>query len=256
MSNFDKMTEKQKLAWHEAIAEINRYNIGAREDPDHYEWHFDWHEETRAGRGQVFSAMFIDGEHYAQVFMDVYGFPSVSVAALDIMHNSSDEECPCDFCVAAREADEQVFQDDLNGVRGKVYNLGDGYTAVDYSKTRVVAPQGPRGPQGPQGPQFNSRPLEADYTVAPGEWLLEWMEENHISIVTLAHFLNWEVRWLKRFLKGKHPVDSVIASDLEAITKIPAKSWLAFQEKYDKDKERLKKTLWKRVLAGFLGVRL
>jgi hypothetical protein len=102
MGNLEDMTKCQRKDWPKVIEEINRYHVGATDDPDHYDWHFDWAEEVKPGRGQSFSALFVDGEHFAQVMMDVYGFPTVSVCALDILHNSSDEECPCEFCTKER----------------------------------------------------------------------------------------------------------------------------------------------------------
>jgi plasmid maintenance system antidote protein VapI len=269
VNNAWKMTERQLAAWPDAIAEINRYHVEASDNPDHPDWHFDWFEETRAGRGQVFSALFIDGEHFAQIFMDVYGSPTVSVAALDIMHNGSDEECPCDFCTKERWdeysdeelADEYQYALDHN----QPVKLAELRAYADSRPTKIIFPSGPSGFQGPigvvvsprevtvQDRMFNDRPAaKTNYAVAPGEYLREWMEENFVSARPLANFMSLEQRWLKRFLDGKEPVDDQLARNLEILTKIPAASWLAFEKQYREDKERLKKTFWKRVLASFL----
>lgn len=257
MGNLEDMTERQRAAWPEAVAEINRYHVEASENPDHYDWTFKWFEESRPGRGRMFDALFINGEHFAQVMMDVYGTPTVSVCALDIMHNGSDEECPCEFCKAERDEEDarwetiteefaphQAHPLTVTKTKGDIELI----THPDLSTYKGL----PKEEMEDQ--MFNTRPIEADYAVAPGEWLREWMQENGVSAVTLAHFLNWEMRWLKRFLKGKQPVDAVIAQDLAMVTKIPAKSWLAFQEQYDKDRTRLIPT-WRRVLADLFGIK-
>lgn len=99
-------TERQAAAWPEAVARINRYGVGAPEDPTAYGWTLNWHDETRPGRGHYLDAQFNDGEHFAQITMDVYGSPVVSVATLDWLHSDGNEDCDCDPCQAEREADD------------------------------------------------------------------------------------------------------------------------------------------------------
>ena len=98
-------TERQSRDWPDAIARIRQHGVHVEEDPTAYGWQLDWHEEVRPGRGHYLSAVWNDGEHFAQVVMDVYGSPSVSVAALDWIHSDADEECGCGPCEAEREAD-------------------------------------------------------------------------------------------------------------------------------------------------------
>lgn len=99
-----EFTERQAAAWPDAIAEVQRY-VDTSVSFGLHNWTVEWDEESRPGRGHAFDGVWCDGEHLVQIRMDVYGHPSVSVAAVDWLHNSSDEECPCEPCAAARKAD-------------------------------------------------------------------------------------------------------------------------------------------------------
>lgn len=100
-----EMTERQAAAWTEAVAELQRFSSSI---PDELgRWDVIWQDETRPGRGQALDARFNDGEHFAQITMDVYGFPRTSVAELEWIHASEDEECPCGH------ADEEPEPDGL-----------------------------------------------------------------------------------------------------------------------------------------------
>lgn len=97
-------TERQAKAFPEAITEAQRYVDGhIHDDITHGHWTVSWAEEFRPGRGQQFSGVWCDGEHLVHVLMDVYGYPSVSVAEVTWLHSSSDEECDCDPCTTTRE---------------------------------------------------------------------------------------------------------------------------------------------------------
>jgi hypothetical protein len=102
-------TERQAKAWPAAVAEIQRYvdTSTVPEDLNHHEWTVQWEDETRPGRGHRLNAVWSDGEYVAQVLMDVYGGPSVSVGEVTWIHNSSDEECLCGPCEAQRRADDE-----------------------------------------------------------------------------------------------------------------------------------------------------
>lgn len=98
----EEFTEAQAKAWPEAIAEIQGYvdtSTVSAALSDCY-WNVEWEEETRPGRGHRFNAIWCDGEYFAQVLMDVYGYPSISIAETTWIHNSSDEECDCGPCEA------------------------------------------------------------------------------------------------------------------------------------------------------------
>lgn len=103
-----QMTERQAAAWPGAVAEAQRYvkssHIAVNIDSPY--WQVAWAEESRPGRGQALSATWCDGEYLVQVRMDVYGYPSVSVAETTWLHSSSYEECECSYCEKERNTDE------------------------------------------------------------------------------------------------------------------------------------------------------
>lgn len=101
--DLSRFTERQRAAWTEAVAEVQRY-VDTSTVPEHlHEWVIEFEDETRPGRGHFVNAVWCDGEYMAQVRMDVYGYPSVSVGAVEWLHSSSQEDCPCAPC---READD------------------------------------------------------------------------------------------------------------------------------------------------------
>ncbi|RRJ85923.1 hypothetical protein EG850_11090 [Gulosibacter macacae] len=106
-----EFTERQAAAWPEAIAEARRYveTSTIPLDIDHYAWQVTWAEESRPGRGHGFSATWCDGEYLVQVHMDVYGYPSVSVAETTWLHSSSYEECECSWCERYREDEDDEY---------------------------------------------------------------------------------------------------------------------------------------------------
>jgi hypothetical protein len=217
MGNLEDMTERQREDWHIAIAEINRYNVGASENPDHYDWHFDWSEESRPGRGQSFSALFINGEHFAQVMMDVYGYPVVSVCALDILHSGSDEECPCDFCKESRYAEytpEERLIEEAVERKAAQRRLG----RIPRHRELVTVP-------GPDDYRTDIERAELDRI----EKILDTKPD--YSRITAEHFIAAD-----RSLRGGYrlPPDPAI-------------------HVFDKQN---RPSLWRRVLAGLLGIRL
>lgn len=109
-TDYDKMTRDQARDWPGAVATINAAladSYGSVPEHPGY-WKIDWAEEIRPGRGHQINARFLDGEVFAQIIMDVYGHPSHSVAQLDWIHASSDEECECAPCTSEREEDTAI----------------------------------------------------------------------------------------------------------------------------------------------------
>lgn len=98
-----EFTERQAKAWPRAVAEVQDYVDTSTVPEGLYGWTVEWDEETRPGRGHRFVGVWSDGEYFAQVVMDVYGYPSISVASLTWLHSSSDEECDCEPCKEERE---------------------------------------------------------------------------------------------------------------------------------------------------------
>ena len=103
--NTEKFTERQAAAWPDAVAEAQRHVTSSTISTDLYHWTVEWAEEVRPGRGRGFNGVWTDGEFFVQVLMDVYGSLSVSVAELGLVHNSSDDECPCEPCADDRDAE-------------------------------------------------------------------------------------------------------------------------------------------------------
>lgn len=106
----ERLTERQEKAWPEAIARLRA--TGANVPAELRMWSVRYGEETRPGRGHHIDATFIDGEAFAQVLMDVYGYPSVSWASLEWVHADANEECDCDACLAEQDADEAGERDE------------------------------------------------------------------------------------------------------------------------------------------------
>lgn len=102
-----QMTERQAKAWPEAVAEVAKHATWSTVPDDLRCWIVKWDEETRPGRGHAMDAVWCDGEYFAQIRMDVYGYPSVSVASVEGIHSSCDEDCPCDECSAERLSENE-----------------------------------------------------------------------------------------------------------------------------------------------------
>jgi len=92
------MTERQAAAWPEFVARLNRAVEWVAVPEDIRYWSVKWDEEIRPGRGRGLNATFLDGEVFAQIILDVYGYGSESVAELAWVHASADEECRCNVC--------------------------------------------------------------------------------------------------------------------------------------------------------------
>ena len=89
-----EMTGRQAAEWAGAVADLNRWGEVNLPDTLH-SWDVEWGEESRPGCGHYMNARYNDGEHFAQIVMDVYGSPSGSVAELSWLHASEHEECRC-----------------------------------------------------------------------------------------------------------------------------------------------------------------
>lgn len=100
------LTERQTAAWPEAVAQAQQHVGGTiSTDPDSLDWQITFDPESRPGRGHMIRAVWCNGEHLVEIGMDVYGYPRVSVAETNWLHNSSDEECGCEPCEREREDD-------------------------------------------------------------------------------------------------------------------------------------------------------
>lgn len=104
------LTWRQEIAWPKAVERLRRHYDSL--PADFHRWEVSWSPESRPGRGHAITATYADGEFFAQVLMDVYGYPSVSIARLDLIHADSDEECGCDECLKEREGEAEDAVDE------------------------------------------------------------------------------------------------------------------------------------------------
>lgn len=73
---------------------------------------------------------------------------------------------------------------------------------------------------------------QTNYAVSPGEYLKEWLNEQHPLHRTTTQ--------LSDIIEGTAPVTIDIAVQLEQLTGIPTGSWLRYEAVYRSDLERLK----------------
>jgi hypothetical protein len=102
-----EFTDRQATAFTEIVADIRARGVEVADRIEDPYWVVEWADEIRPGRGHSFNGIWSDGEHVVQVLMDVYGYPSVGIGAVEWLHNSSDDECSCDRCVADRAEDDE-----------------------------------------------------------------------------------------------------------------------------------------------------
>ena len=94
-------TDRQARAWQETVSPILERHLISTDWRGYY-WDVRWSGGPK--RGWHFNATHCDGEHFAQVLMDTYGYPTVSIAELDWVHADSDEEMECETCAPPPEA--------------------------------------------------------------------------------------------------------------------------------------------------------
>ncbi len=102
-----ELTEKQRRAWPEAVAEAQRH-ADLEDLPtqiDHHMWAVRVQHEQRPGRGHDLDAVFMSGDYAVSIHLGVYGETSIAVASLHMLHNSADEECDCGPCIGERSED-------------------------------------------------------------------------------------------------------------------------------------------------------
>jgi HTH-type transcriptional regulator/antitoxin HigA len=74
--------------------------------------------------------------------------------------------------------------------------------------------------------------FDPDYRVAPGETLLELMDERGWSMEHVAHMLHTTPEWLQELLQGVHPITEMIAGSLHQLTDVPAGFWMRLEANY------------------------
>lgn len=81
--------------------------------------------------------------------------------------------------------------------------------------------------------------MDRNYAVAPGEYLAEWLDDEHFTQQRLADRLGWSRKRVNEIVGGRAPISAEAAIRLERVTGIPADSWLRFETAYRADLARL-----------------
>ena len=94
--------------------------------------------------------------------------------------------------------------------------------------------------------------MAANYAVAPGEYLREWIEESGsgISQQALADRMGVSRKLVNGILCGRDPITEETAIKLERVTGIPRDAWSRFEGKYRED---LARTRDEEELANHIG---
>lgn len=82
---------------------------------------------------------------------------------------------------------------------------------------------------------------DADWTVPPGEILLELLEERGLTQRDLARRSGLSPKHVNRLLQGVVPLSPEVAQRLEYVTGTPARLWNRLEADYRSDLERLRK---------------
>lgn len=82
---------------------------------------------------------------------------------------------------------------------------------------------------------------DTNYAVPPGEYVKEWLEENHITLDELTYALGVTESYANELIAGKVPVSVEIATALERLTGIPLKQWVALDMRYWIDRSRIRR---------------
>lgn len=85
-------------------------------------------------------------------------------------------------------------------------------------------------------------PEASDYAVPPGETLAEWLDEHDMSQGQLANRVGKSAKHVNQIVNGIAPITPRTALDLETVTGIPARFWLAREAQYQEDRVRLQRS--------------
>ena len=81
--------------------------------------------------------------------------------------------------------------------------------------------------------------LPSNYAVPPGATLAEWLDEHGMSQGNLAQRIGRSTKMINQVINGVAPILASTALDLETVTGIPARLWLALEANYQEDRARL-----------------
>lgn len=79
----------------------------------------------------------------------------------------------------------------------------------------------------------------ANYAVAPGEYLEEWIDDQGMSQQHVAELLGSSRKHVNEIVNGRAPITRDTAMRLECVVGIPAKTWLKYEAMYQADLARL-----------------
>lgn len=87
---------------------------------------------------------------------------------------------------------------------------------------------------------MESKVVQTNYAVAPGEFVAEWSEDNNIGLPEMAERMGIPEESLVALLEGTTDLTDTLASKLETATGIKARIWLSYEATYRADMARLK----------------
>lgn len=73
------------------------------------------------------------------------------------------------------------------------------------------------------------------YAVAPGEYLQEWIEDHALTRQEVADRLGVDCAQLDEITSGRVILTAEIATSLELVVGIPARTWLRYEARYRAD---------------------
>ncbi len=80
---------------------------------------------------------------------------------------------------------------------------------------------------------------ETNYAVAPGEYIEEWLEDNHRSSSWLACQIGATPKYMADLLAGSSMMSLCTADSISRVTGIPGRVWMGYERQYRADVERL-----------------
>lgn len=81
--------------------------------------------------------------------------------------------------------------------------------------------------------------VTTNYAVAPGGYLAEWIEDNHLTQGEVATRLTCSRKQVNEVVNGHAPITPDFALRLERLTGIPSHAWLRYESQYRSDLARL-----------------
>lgn len=80
---------------------------------------------------------------------------------------------------------------------------------------------------------------ERDYTLPPGEWIREWLEQHEMTQAEMARHMGVSLKHLNQLIGGKVSLTYPMAWKLQHETGISARQWAILEAIYRTDLLRL-----------------